>query len=165
MEKDCQGESRARLQADGHWQAHVIKRFGTDWVGPLGEDGLVKPLTPAERAQRAWRLEPPSESEEDVPPSEVSGKGAKGKTGAAKKVKVTPEALQETVATTAVRQALKAELAQKEQLLAALDAEQAAGGGEKEGGERGSRGESSAGKGARKGKRSAEPVPTPEEVV
>jgi hypothetical protein len=49
------------------------------------------------------------------------------------------------VATTAAQQALKGELAQKEQLLAALDAEQAAGGGEKEDGERGSRGESSAG--------------------
>jgi hypothetical protein len=53
MEKDCQGESRARLQANGHWQAHVIERFGTDWVGPLGEDGPVKLLNPAEWAQRA----------------------------------------------------------------------------------------------------------------
>jgi hypothetical protein len=51
MEKDCQGESQVRLQADGHWQAHVIERFGTDWVGPLGEDGPVKLLTPAEWAQ------------------------------------------------------------------------------------------------------------------
>jgi hypothetical protein len=52
-----------------------------------------------------------------------------------------------------------------QQLLATLNTEQAAGGGGKEGGERGSRRESSVGKGARKGKRPAEPIPTPEEVV
>jgi hypothetical protein len=69
------------------------------------------------------------------------------------------------VAKTAVRQALEGRLARTEQLLATLDTEQAAGGGGKEGGERGLRRESSAGKGARKGKRPAEPVPTPEEVV
>jgi hypothetical protein len=167
MEKECQGESQVRLQADGHWQAHVIERFGTDWIGTLVEDAPVKPLTPAERAQRAWRLEPPPEgAPEDVPPSEASeARAAKGKAGAAKKGKVTPEALQEAVATTAVRQALEGRLARQEQLLATLDTEQAAGGGEKEGGERGSRRESSAGKGARKGKRPGEPVPTPEEVV
>jgi hypothetical protein len=105
MEKECQGESQVRLQADGHWQAHVIERFGTDWIGTLVEDAPVKPLTPAERAQRAWRLEPPPEgAPEDVPPSEASeARAAKGKAGAAKKGKVTPEALQEAVATTAVR--------------------------------------------------------------
>jgi hypothetical protein len=106
MEKEGQGKSQ--LQADGHWQAHVIERFGTDWVGPLGEDGPVKLLTPAEWAQRAWRLEPPPEgAPEDVPPSETSGEKGKGKVGAAKKGKVTPEALQEAVAKTAVRQALR----------------------------------------------------------
>jgi hypothetical protein len=130
MEKECQGKSRARLQADGHWQAHVIERFGIDWVGPVGEDGSVKPLTLAKWAQRAWRLEPPPDgAPKDVPPSERSKKKEKGKAGAAKRGKVTPEALQEGVAKTAVRQALERELAWKEQLLAALDAEQAAGGG------------------------------------
>jgi hypothetical protein len=69
------------------------------------------------------------------------------------------------VAKTAVRQALEGKLARDEQLLAVLEAEQVAGGGEKEGEERGFRGESSAGKGVRKGKRPAEPVSTPEEVV
>jgi hypothetical protein len=166
LEKVCPGESQVRLQADGHWQAHVIERFGTDWVGALADYDPVKPLTPAERAQRAWRLDPPAEgAPENVPPNEASGKMAKGKADTAKKGQVTPEALQEAVATTAVRQALEGKLAREEQLLAALDVEQAAGGGEKEGGERGSRGESSAGTGARKGKRPAEPVPTPEEVV
>jgi hypothetical protein len=91
--------------------------------------------------------------------------GKRGKAGTTKKGKVTPKALQEAVAKTAVGQALKGRLARNKQLLAALDAEQAAGGGEKEGGERGSREESSAGKGAKKGKRPAEPVSTPKEVV
>jgi hypothetical protein len=128
----------------------------------------VQPLTPAERAQRAWKLEPPPE---DVPPSEGAGaRATKGKAGAAKGGKVTHTALQEAVAKTAVLRALAGELAVEqtgpaERLPTALRTRQAAGGGDKEGGERGSKGESIVGKGAGKGKRPAEPVPTPKEVV
>jgi hypothetical protein len=37
MEKESQGKSQIRLQADGHWQAHVIERFGTDWIKAILE--------------------------------------------------------------------------------------------------------------------------------
>jgi hypothetical protein len=92
-------------------------------------------------------------------------KAWKGKGGA-----VTEKALQAAVAQTAVGQALAGELAVEqtdptERLPTALRTRQAAGGGDREGGERGSKRESTVGKGARKGKRPAEPVPTSEEVV
>jgi hypothetical protein len=75
MEKECQGKSRVQLQANGHWQAHVIKRSGKDWVGALGDEDLVKPLTPAERAQRPWGLEPPPEdAPETFHPTKHPGK-------------------------------------------------------------------------------------------
>jgi hypothetical protein len=157
MEKELQGVSQVRLQADGHWQAHVIDRFGTDWVKALLGTAPVQYLTPAERARRAWKLEPPSEG--------AGAKLQKGKGTKATEGRVTQQALTEAVGQTAVRQALEGRLVVAEQLLATLDTEQAAGGGEKQGGKRGSRRESTVGKGARKGKRPAEPVSTPEEVV
>jgi hypothetical protein len=167
MEQERQGESKARLQADGHWQAHVIEKFGKEWVATLGEDAPIVPMTTAERAQTAWKLEPPSKgAPEYVPPSEEAGSRAeKGKPGKAVEGRVTQEALTEAVGQTAVRQALEGSLAGAEQLLATLDTEQAAGGCKKEGGERGSRRESTVGKGARKGKRPAERVSTAEKVV
>jgi hypothetical protein len=154
MEKELQGVSQVRLQADGHWQAHVINRFGTDWVKALLGTAPVQYLTPAERAQRAWKLKPPSEG--------AGAKLQKAKGTKATEGRVTQQALTEAVGQTAVRQALEGRLVVAEQLLATLDTEQAAGRGEKEGGERGSRRESTVEKGARKGKR---PAPTAEEVV
>jgi hypothetical protein len=164
MEQQRQGVNQRRLHAEGLWQAHVIERFGAKWVDTLVDGAPVVPMTPEEQAQWPWKPEPlPKAAGEGGLPT--AGEEAKPKGKKARKGKVSPKAPQEAVAKTGVRQTLEGELAWKEQLLAALDAEQAAGGGEKEGGERGSRGESSAGKGARKQKRPAEPVSTPEEVV
>jgi hypothetical protein len=172
MEQQRQGVSQRRLQAEGLWQAHVIEQFGAQWVDALVDGAPVIPLTPEEREQWPWKLEPlPGAASNDGLPTEEAeakpkGKQArKGKGGA-----VTEEASQAAVAQADIGKALAGQLAVEqtgptERLPTALRTRQAAGGGDKEGGERGSKRESTVGMGARKGKRPAEPVPTPEEVV